>query len=331
MHKYTFPSDYQQKIESLLNEYNHTLERPKAIADAVLKLSNHYQSDSRITPWQNNDFVAAYAAYFFPLNYVRNLKLWSEAKAVGFPNSFSTVLDYGCGLGSALLAGQDLQFWSAGSSLHGLDHMSEPLRLLKKYFLQDVQTSMPPSMKDTLGVFSYSWNELKSEPQWLLELDHIFIAEPSTSHHARRLMSLRQRLIDNGYYLWAPCTHQQQCPLLTQSKTDWCHDRVHWEQPTWFQKIEQQLPIKNTTLTTSYIFASREKPKGSYFGRIIGDELKEKGKTRWMFCRSEAREFLSHLSRNGEPPDWKRGDLLLHPLDLEEKGQELRLKPFAKL
>ncbi len=326
MQKYTIPSNYQLQIEALLNDYGHSLERPKNIAAAVLKLSDHYQSENRTTPWQNGDFVAAYAAYFFPLNYVRLLRLWSAARQVQFPKTFSRVLDYGCGLGSALLAGRDQSVWNEEAELVGIDHMAEPLRLLKKHFLPQVSTTLPSNLKNTLGVFSYSWNELKVAPEWLFDLDHLFIAEPSTSHHARRLMAFRQTLIDRGYFLWAPCTHQKPCPLLVQSKTDWCHDRIHWEQPEWFKNIEQHLPIKNATLTTSYLFASREKPTSDFFGRIIGDELVEKGKTRWMFCRSEEREFLSHLTRRGEPPPWKRGELLLTPIEYEQKGQELRLQ-----
>lgn len=327
VHKYTFPAVYQHKIESLLNEYGHSLDRPKSIAAAVLKLSDHYQEKQRITPWGNSDFVAAYAAYFFPLNYVRSLKLWTEAKRVGFPKNFSRVLDFGCGLGSAVLAGRDLSAWNEPTALHGVDHMAEPVRLLQKYFAADVQPALPSSFSKTLGIFSYSWNELPEEPPWFMKLDHIFIAEPSTSLHARRLMTLRQRLIDNGYFIWAPCTHHEACPLLTQSKSDWCHDRVHWEQPEWFQKIEHNLPIKNNTLTTSYIFASKESPNSDFFGRIVGDELKEKGKTRWLFCRGKDREFLSHLARYGAPPDWKRGDLLPAVIPHELKGQELRLDP----
>lgn len=329
MQKYTFPADYQPKIEALLAQYTHSLDRPKAIAEAVLKLSDHYQSDTRITPWNSPEFVVAYAAYFFPLNYMRNLKLWNEAKNVGFPTQFSRVLDYGCGMGSALLAGRDVAFWNDTAQLYGVDHMALPLQLLKKYFLpdQELKTSLPAEYKNTLGIFSYSWNELKTEPHWFYDLDHIFIAEPSTSQYARRLMDFRTNLIDKGYHIWAPCTHQQACPLLTQSKTDWCHDRVHWDQPEWFQKLEHLLPIKNHTLTMSYLLASKIKPTENYFGRIVGDELKEKGKTRWAFCRSDQREFLSHLSRYGEPPNWKRGELFKSPVEYEQKALELRLKP----
>lgn len=327
MQKYTLPDFYQEKIESLLNEYNCSLNQPKIIADAVLKLSTHYQSINRVTPWASSEDVIAYAAYFFPLNYVRNLKLWDHARAVGFPSSMNQVLDYGCGLGSSLLSGQDNFFWKQHTALFAVDHMPQPLRLLKKYLLPhiDFKTSLPFDFKNTLGLFSYSWNELKETPSWFFKLDHILIVEPSTSLRSRQLMDFRSLLMDQGYFIWAPCTHSLTCPLLSQSKTDWCHDRIHWEQPEWFQNIERHLPIKNNTLTVSYLLASKEKPTATYFGRIIGDELIEKGKTRWLFCRNENREFLSHLSRNGASPDYKRGQLLKNPIGYEQKARELRI------
>lgn len=329
MQKYTFPIDYQPKIEALLSEYKFSLEQPKAIAEAILKLSDHYQTAARITPWKTPEFVAAYAAYYFPLNYMRALRIWNQATDVGFPHEFSQVIDFGCGLGSALLAACDLKYWNENTELFTIDHMVEPVALQKKYFLNVKATheKLPSQFKNTLGIFSYSLNELPSLPEWLWSLDHIYIAEPSTSAHARRLMELRSTLIERGYSIWAPCTHQNSCPLLTESKTDWCHDRVHWEQPDWFQKIEHHLPIKNHTLTTSYILASKTPPTEKNFGRIVGDELVEKGKTRWMFCRNEKREFLSHLERHGPAPTWKRGHLFKQEFPYEPKGNELRLVP----
>lgn len=327
MQKYTLPDFYQQKIESLVAEHDFSLNQPKAIANAVLKLSDHYQSQKRSTPWTTPEFIVAYASYFFPLNYIRNLKIWDEAKNVGFPNFFSQILDFGCGFGSSYLAGKDSLFLPSNSSLFAIDSSPHPLHILKKYFLPEVsfQTALPKTFKNTLGIFSYSLNELQSLPHWIFELDHIMIAEPSTAKYARELMELRATLIAKEYSIWAPCTHHLACPLLTKSKTDWCHDRVQWIQPDWFHNLEQHLPIKNHTLTTSYLLASKIKPTISYFGRIVGDELVEKGKTRWMLCRKEEREFLSHLARKGDAPKWKRGHLFKDTLSYEQKANELRL------
>jgi len=84
--------------------------------------------------------------------------------------------------------------------------------------------------------------------------------------------------------------------------------------------------MKNHTMTYSYLIARREvKPAApENFGRVVGDELVEKGKRRWLFCRGEQREFLSWLTKNGEGPHWHRGELLQAQIS-EVKGNELRI------
>lgn len=325
--KYTFPAIYQEKIEHALNELNTSLANSRLIADCILKLSSHYQETTSITPWQSREFQIAYLAYFFPLNYIRNLKLYTEALHLNFPNTYKHFIDFGCGLGSSFLAAKDSGFLSDESPLSCIDSYSWPLQILKKYFYTGTfSQDLPQNKNQAFGVFSYSLNELEKPPPWIFDLQHILIVEPSSGLHARSLMALRQTLVDKGFSLWAPCTHNGPCPLLVHSQKDWCHDRIHWEQPEWFSQIEHHLPIKNNTLTTSYLLASKQPTSHSVFGRIIGDELIEKGKTRWMFCRSEQREFLSWLSRYGEAPDWKRGHILHAPPSFELKGNELRLK-----
>ncbi|MCB0408374.1 MAG: hypothetical protein KDD34_09230, partial [Bdellovibrionales bacterium] len=139
---------------------------------------------------------------------------------------------------------------------------------------------------------------------------------------ARALMSFRKLLIENGFFVLAPCTHQGLCPLLTHSKKDWCYDRVFLEAPDWFKKLESHLPMKNRTLTFSYLIASKKfkphLPKNS--ARVIGDTLKEKGKTRQMVCRGQEREFLSWLDRLGPAPEIPHGALIQIPEDYLKKG-----------
>jgi len=154
----------------------------------------------------------------------------------------------------------------------------------------------------------------------------VIVIEPSTQPIGRQLMGQRTRLLEEKFHLWAPCTHQGACPLLVHSKTDWCHDRVHWTAPDWFKNIEALLPMKNQTMTYSYLAASQRAAPVRSEGRVVGDELKEKGKSRWLYCRSEEREFLSWLNKSGDVPEIDRGELL--NVDVQEKkGNELRFTP----
>lgn len=324
--KYVLPIKYQEKILYCLEDLGFSIKSPGKIAEAILRLSDHYQAPLAQTPWSEPWAQAAYVSYYLPLNYIRWQGLLGRVPESFFSEGLGDVVDFGFGLGAASLALHQhgvLQKVIAVESTPEAQQVYESLSL-------DLQPQWAQSWSKatSTAVFSYSLNELEQIPEWLFESQNLLIMEPSTQLQGRRLMGLREELIAKGFSIWAPCTHQGSCPLLHQSKKDWCHDRVHWEVPKWFQRIEAQLPIKNKTLTHSYLVASRRPaPQEDSLGRVVGDELKEKGKTRWMFCHNEERLFLSWLQRRGESPKIHRGEVLeLNPF--ERKGHnELRWKP----
>ncbi len=322
--KYSLTQEFQQKIQLALESHGHSFAQPQKIAKAVLKLSDHYQQARQTTPWNDPDCVAAQLAYFLPLNFVRNKRVFDEAEKQNFPATAEYFLDYGVGLGPTHQVLRESPWRDGKKAYSALDQSPKALDLFLKNFQPPPLAKWAPSLSDkTCAAFSYSLNELQETPPWFWNLAEIMIIEPSTGDKGRKLMQLRAQLIDRGYFIWAPCTHQNSCPLLTQSKKDWCHDRVHWEQPSWFEEIEKHLPIKNNTLTFSYLLASKTPPPVVDNGRIVGDPLKEKGKVRWLYCQGPEREFLSWLNKQGAPPDWQRGELL-PTREFEKRGNELR-------
>lgn len=205
--------------------------------------------------------------------------------------------------------------------------------------------------KNTFAFFSYSLTELASIPNWALDCEGLVIIEPSTNQDARRLMAWRDLLLSKGFHIWGPCLHEEACPLLTESKKDWCHDRIDFQQrPESFKKIESFLPFKNESLTCSYILA-RKTPRPSTMlasaiavaavsasasaaeasavelevARVTGDLLNEKGKSRQLICRGPKREFLTWMHKNGEPQQIPRGELILLPQNLQTVSNELRI------
>jgi ribosomal protein RSM22 (predicted rRNA methylase) len=184
-----------------------------------------------------------------------------------------------------------------------------------------------PNKNKTCLVFSYSLTELAELPKNWNQFEALMIIEPSTTEDSRRLMSWRKLFIDNGYSIWGPCVHSLECPLLTQSKHDWCHDRANVDLPEWFNELESHLPMKNKTVTTSYLLVRKTKPDFDFAGkaRLVGDSLEEKGKTRQLVCRGDQREFLTWMHKKITPQTLSRGDLIDLPKNIETKSNELRL------
>ena len=339
VHKYEFPEFYRQSIEKWLQENGFSLKKLSQLASAIINLSDYYHSrqhDKDI--WSHKEWLAAYLVYFFPLNFIRLRAVTQEALNCDFFSELTHWVDFGSGLGTfqhALhSAAPNLQFKSSfieispyGRQLH--EFLNQELSLEKPCFSTKV-TPQPEVSHPTLLSMSYSYNESPLHLQDLKSYEALLIVEPSTRFEGRSLMTLREQLIAEGFYIWAPCTHQFSCPLLKHSQKDWCHQRIFSAMPDWFLELETHLPMNNDTLTFSYLMAKKTPPPHNppNLARVIGDTLKEKGKTRQAICRNSEREFLSWLKRDQKPPFIPRGQRLLVPSNSEKKGQEIRNPNF---
>ncbi len=314
------------------------------MAESILRLSDFYiQSPEGTTPWSQEYCQIAYRHYFLPLNYLRCQRVIEKGAQVGFFQGLSHFIDWGCGPGTAsiaiaenkelrtqikkqILIDQSILPLNSFQDMHGtLVHPEKTSDIsLKKYLDQKNQSCL---------IFSYSLTEIKELPRGFDQFEAMMILEPSTSQDGRKLLELRQQLIEKGYSIWAPCTHQLHCPLLIESKNDWCHDRLKVNAPEWFDELEQLLPMKNRTITTSFLLA-RKTPSPVYqktVGRLTGDSREENGKTRQLFCRSEKREFLTWMHKKITPQIFPRGELVQLPPQVEEKSNELRVQSDCKL
>lgn len=307
------------------------------IAAAVLALSDYYiQHPERATPWAEKFCQLAYRYYFMPLNFIRCRHVIRRGQEVGFFRGLTHFIDWGAGPGTASLALADTAVLREQIREQIIfDHSAEPLRLFADLHTnlrnpqpcQSLDLRTGNNASETCLVFSYSLTELAELPIGWDRFEAVMILEPSTSQDGRRLMQWRDQLMQQGYHLWAPCTHTRPCPLLLHSKNDWCHDRADVTAPEWFLKLEQYLPMRNRTVTTSYLLARKTAPPAglSLKARLTGDSLPEKGKTRQLVCRGDEREFLTWMHKSIEPQILPRGELIELPTDVIKKANELRL------
>ncbi len=309
-----FPSYIQTEIDRVFKEKGWG-KQSKSLAEDVLQLSDFYIANpDSPTPWEKEWAQRAGLVYFWPLNTIRLLKIKAELVNQNFFSDLNHMTDYGAGVGTASWVFEDVF-----KNQQLLERSTIPQNMFPKFNW----TQKAEGNDSSFTVFSYSLTELNQLPDWSYNSEALLIIEPSTQQDGRKLLELRQQLIEKGYHMWAPCPHQLACPLNTNSKTDWCHDRVHIEKPQWFEDIEKYLPMKNNTLTFSYIAARKTPPPARSWSRLVGDQLNEKGKTRQLICRGPEREYLSWMLRHGEPPLFHRGDRVFLE-EHEKKSNELR-------
>lgn len=337
------PASILQFCDRAASHWNFDLSKDSdlnKIAQKVLQLSDYFiQNPEGSTPWHEEWAQIAYAFYFLPLNSARVRSVLGQIQPwLGFLQ-IDQVVDFGAGLATA--SRQLREVISADYIL--IEQAAQPHRLVDR--LDDGanqfqwQTKAPEKSqikgKNTLTCFSYSLTELQELPSWAQESQALLIIEPSTQDDGRKLLQLREKLLQQSYTVLAPCTHQRPCPLLNQSKTDWCHDRLHLQMPEWMQRLENFLPMKNRTLTMSYLFMVKAKAKPAEVSptkqaRIVGDLLKEKGKDRQVICRGPDREFLAWLHKNGPHEIYPRGILIDLPENLQKVSNELRFPAALK-
>ncbi|MFP5520723.1 MAG: small ribosomal subunit Rsm22 family protein [Bdellovibrionia bacterium] len=295
------------------------------IADAILATSDFFiENPSAKTPWNLRATQIAYVYYFSPLNALRMHRLFAKDQGRLKKLVVNSVLDWGSGLASA---SRTFRTHFPQVKTHLVEMAIEPLKILTHLGTFSSSPEIPQNFDSDTLVCSYSLTEMSELPSWVFNFNNVFILEPATQSDGRRLQAWRQKLIDKNYSIWSPCTHHQSCPLLTQSKTDWCHDRFAVNAPDWFREVEQHLPMKNNTLTTSYLVASKQKAPAlkSESVRLVGDLLREKGKDRQLMCRSSQREFLSWMHKHGVHPELYRGDLYDLPNEIQQVAKEVRI------
>jgi len=333
------PARLTDWIGSRLITLGFELNDSKKLAEKIKQLSDFYiENPNAATP----ESEVASLVYYFPLNYLRNQKIFQEAQNLGFLEGLDTFLDFGAGLGPSSWALQSLspETSSPFKNHHWVEQQKSGkiyAELFEKEFGTSVQrherfqnfSTHSMNAQKSLGVFSYSLTELAQFPPWAESLEALMIVEPSTQEDGRRLQELRSTLIAKGFSIWGPCIHEKPCPLLTHSKKDWCHDRLLLRRPPWLEKIESHLPWENKSLTMSYLLARKKSPPwknktSSHQARVIGDTLFEKGKTRQLICKDDERVFMAWLHKtHSEIPSVARGSLIRWPNE-ELKSNEIR-------
>lgn len=291
----------------------------------ILQASSHYIFEENSSLWDQNWFFESYITYFLHNQASRLFRVLSQNQ--NFLRKIESVVDFGCGPGTAHMVFSSLI--SKNTKWKNIDSSSRALEAAKKlsshYELKSqfqVGNKIPqPSQRGELLLLSFSLCE-GIEEQNIFNFDNVIILEPGQKQPSKNLITLRKKFIEEGFTILAPCVHQDSCPM-NLSKRYWCHDSAL--KPSFLNQYE--LPFSEHRLSYSYLIASRVFQTESVHNqvRVVGDQQKEKGKTKIAICRNPEAEFLTWLNKSKLCPKISRGDLVYLPQEAEKKGQEIRL------
>ena len=200
----------------------------------------------------------AYIAAYFPSIFSQNYTVLNQ---VNNKSHYTSVLDAGCGIGTSLMALNELQF--NFTEMNAYDYSEEMLMKCREYSEManlpiKVATTLPKTRQD-LVVASHFVSSLPMnlrstvlDELWKLTTKTMVIIDKGDQDMFREIAEFRNRAIKSGSVV-APCTHNKPCPLLLAMKSGiktWCHFPQKTIRPQFTKKTKNSVnEIENTKYT----------------------------------------------------------------------------------
>lgn len=134
---------------------------------------------------------------------------------------------------------------------------------------------------------------------------HVLMIEPGTKKDSRDLQILHDQILEKtSYKVLGPCLHQQNCPLNSVAKADWCHFKQLWEAPKFLLDFDKITKLKKYYLLYSYLFLQNTEEVKEYSPSefvAISDVMKVKGRDDLIGCGPAGRIRFSLRSYDISP------------------------------
>jgi len=167
----------------------------------------------------------------------------------------------------------------------------------------------------------------------------VVVIEPALRETSRALLRVRDRLLEKGLAVRAPCLFRGPCPALHR-ETDWCHAERPVEPPPLVAEIARAAGLRREAVKMSYLVLAppgegwAEPPAGRVF-RIVSEPLPSKGRLRYMACGPEGRRGLALQEKHVGDGNRRferllRGDVV-EITELEPRGDGLRLSERSRV
>ncbi|MGZ3732207.1 MAG: small ribosomal subunit Rsm22 family protein [Parachlamydiaceae bacterium] len=297
----------------------------RRVVDCIKKLQNGQD------PSTDREMVSAYLLYPWLIHYQEALSLLGE-----LPSPPKRVLDV-CS-GSAPFAFAALRYGASevfavdrnvmalelGAEVcgrYGLpltirrwDCIKEPLPVEGEFDVITLGHALnelfPSSMKDWQNKQSHFIHYLLSR---LKPNGHLLLVESSYPDDNRRLLTLRDTLVEKEIFIQAPCIWQGTCPALKTPNSP-CYAQREKKKPFLIKEIQRAAEIKLSSLKMTYLLI--RSPKAHQLPlltremyRVISPPIETYQGNRYYLCGTQGKKTLSsHLKEH--PPESRAFDYL---------------------
>lgn len=278
---------------------------PKVAAQAVERLITNYRgrtpTDAPVL--RDRSDVVAYAAYRMPATYeavCSALEAFAEAVPGWVPGSH---VDVGGGTGAATWAVSAT--WEGERAVTVLDWAEPALALGREIAAVNPELKAAEWQRSRIGAaltiestdlvtISYVLGELTEDDRAAVvdaaaaSGQAVVVVEPGTPDGYARVIEARDRLIDAGFHIAAPCPHSATCPIAPGE--DWCHFSARVSRSSLHRQVKGgSLPYEDEKF--SYVAAARF-PVTPAPARVVRRPQIRKGQVLLDLCETE-----EHLRR----------------------------------
>jgi ribosomal protein RSM22 (predicted rRNA methylase) len=251
-----------------------------AVKHAAEALSAAYR-EGRTTRLRTDADVAAYLVTRMPATYAAARGVLDELPEL----PVRSVLDVGAGSGAATLAARERFAAAARFTLMERDpSLAEAAREFIPEALViagDVAAARELPQHD-LVIAAYSLGEIGWETVdrlWAAARVALVVIEPGTPRGSREIEKIRERLLEVGAHMAAPCPAAMECPL---GDADWCHFAARVERSSLHRKVKGgELGYEDEKY--SYVAVTRE-PVELSGARVVRHPLHRPGLIELELC-----------------------------------------------
>ena len=298
------------------------------LAAGVVRLSAMFTGRERFDPdyMRRPGLRHAYACYYAPIGAMKLAAILGELEQTGLRLGDGTVVDLGGGPGTGLLglvlAGRRP---SRFTLVDRVAACAEEARL----FLECLETPVPFHYSTTPpkdADLALAMNVLGEphDPPPLPRARAVIVMEPALKQNTQRLMAWRDRWVEEGWTVAAPCPVTARCPMRARPEL-WCHAEVGAPTLAVVEELGRRAGLRREALKFSYVVLTREAAAPGTF-RLVSNRHTEKGKMWGWVCGAGeelVRVELLKRDRNEATRDFamsRRGDVFA-PLELDEKAR----------
>jgi ribosomal protein RSM22 (predicted rRNA methylase) len=278
---------------------------PKRAAQAVERLITNYRgrtpTDAPVL--RDRSDVVAYAAYRMPATFeavCSALEAFAEAVPEWVPGSH---VDIGGGTGAATWAVNAT--WAGERAVTVLDWAEPALALGREIAAANPELKAAEWQRSRIGAaltiestdlvtVSYVLGELTEDDRAAVvdaaaaSGQAVVVVEPGTPDGYTRVIEARDRLVDAGFHIAAPCPHSATCPIAPGQ--DWCHFSARVSRSSLHRQVKGgSLAYEDEKF--SYVAAARF-PVAPAPSRVIRKPQIRKGQVLLDLCETE-----EHLHR----------------------------------